>query len=142
MMSEVGSHYAHLSCEIFGKLELGVPHIIEYPESGHAENLFMEWWEPSVGPVTSNVRVGGFHQDIVRYRILGSEGCLVFDNWYQLYFENPDGWKPLLDIEVSQPIRAYMGQLHQVELQLDDGKKRLVNFSDALAVQILIESTF
>jgi hypothetical protein len=35
-----------------------------------------------------------------------------------------------------------MGQLDQVALQLDDGKKRLVNFSDALAVQKLIESTF
>ena len=90
MMSEVGSQYAHLSCEIFGKLELRVPHIIENPESGHAETLFMEWWESSVGPVTVTARVGGFHQDIVRYRILGSEGCLVFDNWYQLYFENPD----------------------------------------------------
>jgi predicted dehydrogenase len=89
-----------------------------------------------------NAGVGGFRQDIVRYRLLGSEGCLVFDNWYQLYLENPDGWKPLLDTEMSQPIRAYMGQLDQVALQLDDGQKRLANFADALSVQKLIESTF
>ncbi|MDG2196842.1 MAG: hypothetical protein P8O70_08115 [SAR324 cluster bacterium] len=142
MMREVGSHYAYLSREIFGELELGVPHIIEHPETGHAETLFMGRWESSVGPVTVNVWVGGFRQDIVRYRILGSEGCLVFDKWYQLYLQNPDGWKPLLESEVSQPIRAYVGQLDLVALQLDDGKKRLANFSDALAVQRLIESIF
>ena len=61
---------------------------------------------------------------------------------YQLYLKNPDGWKSLLESEVSQPIRAYVGQLDLVALQLDDGKKRLANFSDALAVQRLIESIF
>ncbi len=142
MLREVGSHYAYLSREIFGELKLGAPQILEYPESGHSEALFMGKWESSFGPITVNAGVGGFRQDIVRYRILGSEGCLVFDNWYQLYLENPDGWKPLLDSEMSQPIRAYMGQLDQVALQLDDGQKRLANFADALSVQKLIESTF
>ena len=34
MMREVGSLYAYLSREIFGELELGVPHIIEHPKQG------------------------------------------------------------------------------------------------------------
>ncbi len=72
--------------------------------------------------------------------MLGSEGCLVFENWYKLDLEKPDGWTPLLDSESSQPIRAYMGQLDQLALQLDDGHKRLASFSDALEVQELIES--
>ena len=67
---------------------------------------------------------------------------MVFDNWYQIYLENPDGWKPLLYTQVSQPIRAYMGQLDQFALQLDDVQKRLANFFDALALQKLIENTF
>ncbi len=102
----------------------------------------MGQWESSFGSITLNARVGGNRQDMVRYRILGSEGCLVFDNWYQLYLEKPDGWTPLLDSESSQPIRAYMGQLDQLARQLDDGQKRLASFSDALAVQELIEGTF
>ena len=67
---------------------------------------------------------------------------MVFDNWYQIYLENPDGWKQPLDTQVCQPIRAYMGQLDQIALQLDDGQKRLANFLDALGVQKLIENTF
>ena len=67
---------------------------------------------------------------------------MVFDNWYQIFLENPDGWKQPLDTQVSQPIRAYMGQLDQIALQLDDGQKRLANFLDALGVQKLIENTF
>lgn len=67
---------------------------------------------------------------------------MVFDNWYQIYLENPDRWKQPLYTQVSQPIRAYMGQLDQIALQLDDGQKRLANFLDALGVQKLIENTF
>jgi hypothetical protein len=33
-----------------------------------------------------------------------------------------------------------MGQLDQLALQLDDGRKRLADFADALAVQRLIEA--
>ena len=33
-MREVGPHYAYLSREILGELELGVPHIIEHPKLG------------------------------------------------------------------------------------------------------------
>ena len=142
MLREVGSHYAYLSQEIFGKLKPSPSQIIEFPQKGLAETLFMGRWESSYGSITLNARVGGHRQDMVRYRILGSEGCLVFDNWYQLYLEKPDGWTPLLDSESSQPIRAYMGQLDQLALQLDDGQKRLASFSDALAVQELIEGTF
>ena len=105
-LREVGSHYAYLSQEIFGKLKLIPSQIIEFPQKGLAETLFMGRWESSYG------WVGGHRQDMVRYRILGSEGCLVFDNWYQLYLEKPNGWT-LLD---SEYIRAYMGQLDQLAL--------------------------
>ena len=65
MMKKVRSQYAYLSHEIFGKLKLGSPRIVEYPETGYAESLFLGRWESSVCPVSVNARVGGFHQDIV-----------------------------------------------------------------------------
>ena len=139
MMREVGSHYAYLSREMFGELELGEPLIVDYPSPGMAETLVMAKWQYSGGTVTVDARVGGHRQDVVRYRILGSEGCLVFDNWYGLHLEKPDGWIPLLEPEEAEPISAYTGQLDQIALQLDDGRKRLADFADALAVQRLVE---
>ncbi|HCD50569.1 MAG: hypothetical protein CNE91_03920 [SAR116 cluster bacterium MED-G04] len=140
MMREVGSHYAYLSQELFGPLALKAPLIIEFPAHDQAETMVMAQWQSGHGPVSVNARVGGNRQDIVRYRVLGDEGCLVFENWYQLFHETPDGLKPLLDTRAAEPLSAYMGQIDQLALQLDDGGKRLADFADALAVQRLIEA--
>jgi predicted dehydrogenase len=140
MMREVGSHYAYLTRELLGSLDLEAPLIREFPAPDQAETMVMAQWKSGHGFVSVNARVGGNRQDIVRYRVLGDQGCLVFENWYQLFHETSDGLRPLLDPTAAEPLSAYMGQLDQLALQLDDGRKRLADFADALAVQRLIEA--
>lgn len=140
MLREVGSHYAFLTQFLFGEVRGYKDCIINYTAPDKAENLVMARWRIKGTQVTVNASVGGNRQDIVRYRVLGTKGCLVFENWYQLFHETALGMEPLINENQSTPLSAYMGQLDRLALQINDGIKRLANFEDALAVQKLIET--
>jgi len=75
----------------------------------------------------------------VSYRILGTKGCLRFDNWYNLLLESTAGTENVLESQQQLPTAAYQGQLDQLALQFDTNEQRLASFDDALAVQKLIE---
>jgi len=136
---EMISHHAYLTLMLLGTPRLNGQVLAHFgPEDG-AENLMMAVWDTDMGRVTVSGAVGGNRQDTVSYRILGSKGCLRFDNWYNLLLENMDGTEEVLNVTERAPTAAYQGQLDQLAHQFDTSEKRLASFDDALIVQKLIE---
>ena len=136
---EMISHYAYLTLVLMGKPNLNNQVLAHFEPNGGAENLMLAIWDTAMGKVTVSGVVGGNRNDTVSFRILGSKGCLFFDNWYGLFLESKAGTERVLDLKQQSPAAAYQGQLDQLALQLNDKKQRLATFSDALCVQNLIE---
>lgn len=136
---EMMSHYAYLTQVLLGKTSLNDKVLAHFEPNGGAENLMLTIWDTGKGKVTVSGVVGGNRSDVVSFRILGSKGCLLFDNWYSLFLESKAGTEQVLDLNQQSPAAAYQGQLDQLAFQFDDDKQRLATFSDALAVQKLIE---
>ena len=136
---EMMSHHAYLTLMLLGVPNLDRTVLADFEPDGGAENLMMAVWATGKGKVAVTGVVGGERLDTVSYRILGSTGCLRFDNWYNLLHETVSGTVNVLDDEERQPVAAYQGQLDQLAIQLDTREQRLATFGDALAVQKLIE---
>ena len=136
---EMISHHAYLTLMLLGKPSLDGKVLAHFEPDAGAETVMMAIWNTDAGRVTVSGAVGGNRQDTVSYRILGSKGCLRFDNWYSLLLENTDGSEAILDMNERAPAAAYLGQLDQLAHQFDTKEQRLASFDDALAVQKLIE---
>lgn len=136
---EMISHHAYLTLMLLGKPSLNGQVLAHFEPDEGAESVMMAVWDTGAGRVTVSGAVGGNRQDTVSYRILGSKGCLRFDNWYSLLLENTDGSEAILDTNERAPAAAYQGQLDQLSHQFDTDEKRLASFDDALTVQKLIE---
>ena len=136
---EMISHHAYLTLTLLGIPSLNGEAMAHFAPDGGAEQIMLAIWDTDRGKVTLSGIVGGNRQDTVSYRILGSKGCLRFDNWYNLLLETTNGTESLLDVEQQAPTAAYQGQLDQLALQFDTSEQRLASFDDALIVQRLIE---
>jgi predicted dehydrogenase len=113
--------------------------VAHFDTPGGAEDMLQAVWTTDSGKVAVSGVVGGDRNDIISYRILGTNGCLRFDNWYNLLHETRDGSDSVLDADQQLPASAYKGQLDQLAIQYDTNKQQLATFDDALAVQKLIE---
>lgn len=136
---ECVSHFAYLTMLLLGQPTLKGQAVAHFDTPGGAEDMLQAVWATDAGKVAVSGVVGGDRNDIVSYRILGTNGCLRFDNWYNLLHETRDGSESVLDAEQQLPAAAYKGQLDQLAIQYDTNKQRLATFDDALAVQKLIE---
>lgn len=137
---EMISHHAYLTLLLLGIPSLSGPVLARFepPQEG-SETVMLAIWDTALGRVTVSGVVGGERHDTVSYRILGSKGCLRFDNWYNLILESTAGTETVLDANQRLPIAAYQGQLDQLAVQFDTRQQRLASFNDALAIQKLIE---
>lgn len=137
---EMISHHAYLTLMLLGAPRLSGQALAHFEPDGGAESLMLAVWETDQGRVTVSGSVGGNRQDTVSYRILGTKGCLRFDNWYTLLLETTAGVEDVLDEAERAPTAAYQGQLDQLAHQMDTNEQRLATFEDALVVQRLIEA--
>ena len=137
---EMISHHAYLTLVLMGIPTLQDRALVHFEPDGGAERLMLAVWDTPRGAVAISGVVGGHRQDTVSYRLLGTKGCLRFDNWYNLLLESTTGTEIVLDADQQAPIAAYQGQLDQLARQFDTGTQKLASFDDALAVQRLIES--
>lgn len=136
---EMISHHAYLALVLLGAPRLNGQVLAHFEPDDGAENVMLGVWDTDSGRVTVSGAVGGNRQDMVSFRVLGTQGCLRFDNWYNLLLENVDGAEAVLDAAQQAPTAAYQGQLDQLARQFDTGEQRLASFDDALTVQKLIE---
>ena len=136
---EIISHYAYLTMVLLGTPNLNGQVLAHFDAQGGAEDVMLAVWNTGSGKVTVSGVVGGNRNDIISYRILGSKGCLRFDNWYNLLHETKAGAESVLDPKQQLPAAAYKGQLDHLALQYDTKKQRLATFDEALTVQKLIE---
>ena len=136
---EMISHHAYLTLVLLGTPRLNGQPLAHFEPHGGSENMMLGVWDTDLGKVAVSGVVGGNRNDTVSFRILGSKGCLRFDNWYQLLLESSAGTESVLDYQQQLPVAAYQGQLDQLALQFDTGEQRLASFEDALNVQKLIE---
>lgn len=136
---EMISHHAYLTLVLLGTPTLNGQVLAHFEPEGGAENVMLAVWDTNSGKVTVSGVVGGNRNDTVSYRVLGTKGCLRFDNWYNLLLESTAGTEDVLQPQQQLPTAAYQGQLDQLALQFDTNEQRLASFDDALAVQKLIE---
>ena len=136
---ECVSHYVYLTMLLLGAPQLNGQAVAHFDTSGGAEDILQAVWNTDSGKVAVTGVVGGNRKDIISFRILGSDGCLRFEDWYKLFHETPMGTESVLEPEKCLPVAAYQGQLDQLAKQYDTNQQRLATFEDALTVQRLIE---
>ncbi len=141
-LREVGSHFAYLTQSLLGPLLFVQPALIRWSPSPGAEQVVLALWETAHGiPVTLTGQVGGERKDIVRWRLVGSNGSIVIDQFYQLSLETSTDIIRIVDGERASAQTAYESQLDLLALEFYTGRQELAGLKEALAVQTIIEQT-
>ena len=138
-MREVSSHFFYLSYRLLGLPKwVGTP-IINRPNSKAAEVFFQGSCAIDDIPLTIDGCVGGKVNDIVVWRLRGTQSSLRIFNWYHLERQGEIDSRLILSEAESKPQAAYMAQLDKLAKQLNNEKVSLADFNDAFQIQKLVE---
>ncbi|MGA0128488.1 MAG: Gfo/Idh/MocA family protein [Burkholderiales bacterium] len=141
-LREVGSHFAYLTQSLLGPLSLAHPAMIQWSPSPGAEQVVLALWETGSGiPVSVTGQVGGERQDIVRWRLVGSSGSLIIDQFYQLSLETSSDIRHIVFGDRASAQTSYESQLDLLVHEFYTKRHELAGLEEALAVQKIIEQT-
>lgn len=139
---EVASHFLFLAARLVGPLQLQTG-AVTYPDGadGVASEIWASAiWEGSDAPLTMAGTATGGGADVVDLTVRGSTGALRIWDWYRLQIDDGSGWRDLLAGErPALGSAAYTAQLDQLAHMMAGRDHTLATFTEALAVQELVE---
>jgi len=137
---EVVSHYVFLIHRLFGPAEIEHS-FVGYPNDGSSEQLLDAVLSCNGVPIRLSGTSDAAGADEVEFTVRGADRSFRLTNWYQITSAVSDGpWEPSLpDNAISGPA-AYTAQLGEVARMAQGEPHRLATFSEAFAVQELVEA--
>lgn len=138
---EVVSHFLFLAARVLGPLSLQSGSV-SYPD-GPGGTLSEHWaaaeWQ-GVAPLTLSGTSMGGGSDVVDMTVRGSAGAIRIWNWYRLQVDEGSGWQDhASEDQATLAAGASTSQLDQLGRMMNGDAHTLATFSEALAVQELVE---
>ncbi len=139
---EVVSHFVFLTERLFGPAELEATSV-RYPDGPHgtaAETHLLATLRCTDTPVTIVGTVGGKGPDLVEYTAWGSRRSYRLFDWNRLSSSDGGPWREALTHVEDPREDGYRRMLDNYEAQLNGNPHTMASFSEALAVQELVEA--
>lgn len=139
---EVASHFLFLAQRLMGGLQLQAGDVVyaDGPDGHQSETWASARWAGEALPLVMSGAAGGGGADVVDFTVRGATGALRIWDWYHLEEDDGSGWRPLTgDDRASLGAAAYAAQLDQLAAMMRGDEHTLATFTEALAVQELVE---
>ena len=140
---EVVSHFLFVTARILGPLELGAAVVTfpDGPDGVRCETDAIARLDAAGTPLALIGTSGGAGPDIVDLTVRGTDRSLRIWDWYRLQDSAGGDWVDRLgDDRTALAADAYTAQLDELSLMLDHSPNRIATFTEALAVQELVEA--
>ncbi len=142
---EVVSHFVFLATRTLGPLTLQAADV-SYPDGPSGVLAEVEatirFAAADGTPVVMLGTSGGVGPDVVDFTVRGTTGSLRAAGWYHLQETTGGDWQHLLGTDrASLAANAYAAQLGELSKMLAGEEHSIATFSEALAVQELVEAS-
>jgi predicted dehydrogenase len=140
---EVTSHFVFVAQRILGSLSIDAA-VVTHPDGPSGllcETDALVQMSAPAAPLVMIGTSGGVGPDVNDLTIRGTTGSLRIWDWYRLQSTDGGEWSDVLGTDRSQlAADAYADQLDQLSKMLSGDSSTIATFSEALAVQELVEA--